>query len=415
MEARLVYLVIALVDGLSRTVTFTTSTIYRVDVVGLDALQLLLVGTTLEMIVFLFEVPTGVVADVFSRRLSVIIGMALIGVGFMVEGLSPVFWVVLLSQVVWGLGWAFFSGAQTAWLSDEIGVENVGATLLRGGQMLLLGGLVGIPLAVALAGHSLALPFFVGGGLRVLLAFFLIIAMPETGFTRARMEERENWTNLFSTVREGIKLVRGETVLLWFMLIALFVGLYSEGWDRLNHAHLLTNHSFPDVFGQPMDAVRWFGVLSVSSILFGLLANEIAQRMVNTSNRRVLARVLQSLYGGMVLAMVGFALVGNFWLVVGFFLLFSALRGVTYPLSEAFVNQYVDSKVRATVLSVLGQIDAFGQVAGGPLVGFVGRLVSIPVAILTSAGILTPTVALFGALLRADRQQQAEKDREVVA
>ena len=63
--------------------------IYFVEVVGLDALQLVLIGTALEVSAFLFEVPTGVVADVYSRRLSVIIGTILLGFGFMLAGSIP--------------------------------------------------------------------------------------------------------------------------------------------------------------------------------------------------------------------------------------------------------------------------------------------------------------------------------------
>jgi hypothetical protein len=64
------------------TLTFTISSLYHILTVGLDPLQLVLVGTALEVAVFLFEVPTGIVADVYSRRLSIIIGFFIVGVGF---------------------------------------------------------------------------------------------------------------------------------------------------------------------------------------------------------------------------------------------------------------------------------------------------------------------------------------------
>ena len=48
----------------------------------LDAFQLVLVGTVQETSCFLFEMPTGVVADLYSRRRSVLIGMFLYGLGF---------------------------------------------------------------------------------------------------------------------------------------------------------------------------------------------------------------------------------------------------------------------------------------------------------------------------------------------
>ncbi|MGH2530993.1 MAG: hypothetical protein ACRDJW_01690 [Thermomicrobiales bacterium] len=65
---------------------FTVQLIYHVTVVGLNPFQMVLVGTVLEVTCFLFEVPTGIVADVYSRRLSILVGVALIGSAYL---LSP--------------------------------------------------------------------------------------------------------------------------------------------------------------------------------------------------------------------------------------------------------------------------------------------------------------------------------------
>src|SRR5438874_6941692 len=105
------------------SLSWTVTSIYRLQTVHLDPLQLVLVGTMLEATCFLFEVPTGVVADTFSRRLSVIIGFFILGIGTGLEGMFPLFAVVLLSQVVAGIGYTFLSGATEAWIADEIGEE----------------------------------------------------------------------------------------------------------------------------------------------------------------------------------------------------------------------------------------------------------------------------------------------------
>ena len=86
LDAYRIYLILSGADGMISSIIFTVNMIYQVTVVGLNPLQLVLVGTTLEATAFLFEIPTGVVADVYSRRLSVIIGYVLIGIGFLVEG-----------------------------------------------------------------------------------------------------------------------------------------------------------------------------------------------------------------------------------------------------------------------------------------------------------------------------------------
>ena len=166
LAAPTVYLVLTFAASLFFATIFTVTAVYRVQAAGLDPFQLVLVGTVLEVAYFLFEIPTGVVADVYSRRLSVIIGYALIGVGFLVEGALPLFATILLAQVIWGIGATFTSGAEEAWMADEVGEGAVGNLYLRGAQAGQFGALLGAPLSVAIASTGrLNLPILIGGAL----------------------------------------------------------------------------------------------------------------------------------------------------------------------------------------------------------------------------------------------------------
>lgn len=400
LRADRIYLLTHFINGFTGRAITTIFAIYLVQDVGLDALQLVLLGTVFEITIFLFEVPTGVVADVVSRRLSVIAGTALAGVGALVMGLEPVFWVVALGHIIWGVGLTFISGAETAWITDEIGVAAAGRAFLRGRQFMLAGSLLGIPLAVWLGGQSLALPFLVGGGLRLLYSAFMALFMPEDGFKRKPPAEREGWDDLLTTLKNGLTLVRSRRALMAFAVIALLVGLYSEGWDRLGDPHLLTNFTFPPLFGRQFSAVQWFGGLSAAGLLLNLAANEVAVRRVNTASSLALAKTLQGLYAIMVACMLAFALAPAFWLAIAAMFVFNILRNVTFPLSEAFINTYVDSRVRATVHSLAAQVDAFGEMAGGPFIGLMGRFAGIRAAIMMGAVILAPVVPLYARLRR---------------
>src|SRR5204863_3481205 len=130
----------------------------------------------------LFEVPTGIVADAYSRRLSIIIGFFLMGIGFLVEGFFPVFGMILLTQVLWGIGYTFTSGATQAWLSDEIGEENANRAFLRANQYDLAGALVGMLIAIPLGNIAVNLPIVSGGVLVALIAVALTLFMSEHGF-----------------------------------------------------------------------------------------------------------------------------------------------------------------------------------------------------------------------------------------
>ena len=140
---------------------------------------------------FVFEMPTGVVADVFSRRLSIIIGMFVMGLGFVVEGSFPFFAPILLAQVLWGLGYTFTSGATEAWIADEVGEARSGQAFLRASQIGTIGSLIGIGPGTLIGLLGVNIPIVLGGALLMALGAVLIVIMPETGFKPAPRENRE--------------------------------------------------------------------------------------------------------------------------------------------------------------------------------------------------------------------------------
>ncbi|GAB4580117.1 MAG: hypothetical protein Fur0022_28560 [Anaerolineales bacterium] len=139
LSARTIFYTHAFWLDISFTIIFTINMIYQVEMAHLTPLQLVLVGTALEVSAFIFEIPTGVVADVISRRLSVIIGIFITSVAFIIQAI-PEFWPILFGSALWGLGYTFTSGAHQAWITDEVGAENVGPVFIRAGQFGRAGG-----------------------------------------------------------------------------------------------------------------------------------------------------------------------------------------------------------------------------------------------------------------------------------
>src|SRR2546423_4336143 len=121
-------------SALGDTLVWVLAPVYFVKTVGMSPLQLVLVGTFMELTIFVFEVPTGIVADVYSRRLSTLIGFFVMGLAIVFVGLVPQAWAVILGWAVWGFGYTFTSGATDAWLADEIGVGDGRPAHLRRAQ-----------------------------------------------------------------------------------------------------------------------------------------------------------------------------------------------------------------------------------------------------------------------------------------
>ena len=163
----------------------------------------MLTGTAMELAVFVFEVPTGIVADVYSRRLSIVVGTAIMGISFVLiagAGSAP---AVLVAYAVWGFGYTFTSGAMDAWLADEVGEARLSHVYLRGAQISRVAGLAGIGASVGLALIDLRLPILVGGVLTIGEAVLYALVMPETGFKPLPRGERSSFGQMAHTGRKA--------------------------------------------------------------------------------------------------------------------------------------------------------------------------------------------------------------------
>jgi MFS family permease len=142
-----------------------------------------------------FEVPTGVVADVWGRRASFLLGTVTLAVTTVMYVLL---WQVEAHFVLWalvslllGLGFTFFSGATEAWLVDALratAFEGPLESVLAWGQVIsgvaMLGGSVAGGYLAQVT--NLGVPFVLQA---VILAAMFAVAfglMHDIGFTLKR-------------------------------------------------------------------------------------------------------------------------------------------------------------------------------------------------------------------------------------
>ena len=412
LNARFVYLFIEFSASAFFAMMFVTTSLYEATVAGLTPVQLILVGTALEVSALVFEVPTGIVADVYSRRLSIIIGYVLMGLGFLVEGFFPAFLPILLAQVIWGLGYTFTSGATQAWITDEVGEEDANKLFMRGTQAGLFASLLGMGGAMLVGANNVALPIQVGAFGVMLIGVTLMLIMPETGFHPTSREDRNTWQHMWHTFNQGVKAVRSRPRLMNIVFIGLFYGLYSEGFDRLWVKHLLDNFELPILFGN--NEVAFFAALRVAGAILTILAVRFVEKRVDSTSPFAIGRAVMLVTGTISVALIGFALSPLLLLSLGLYLTVSVLRNVHIPLQTAWINQKLDSQVRATVHSMFGQVDAIGQTLGGPIVAGIAAISSAIVSLVTSGLLLTPALFFIGRA-NSPSGDEAETEAEPVA
>src|SRR6478736_743710 len=398
-DATSTFYVLTAVAALAFALCFTLNLVFQYRVVGLDPFQMVLVGTVLEATCFLFEVPTGLVADLHSRRVSVIIGFFLIGVGFAVEGMVATFAAAVIGNVIWGIGYTFTSGALQAWITDEVGGENMIRVFTRETQVDLTFSIVGTLAAGALGLVGLRAPVIAAGATMMLLAVGLWAVMPERHFHPTPRGDRETFGHLKDQLVAGLRIARGRQVVRVFLLVSLLVGLASEVFDRLWRVRVLDTFAMPALFGGD-DAIA-FTVFALIGTLVSLAASLasgrwLPRRVIDTNPGLPLA--LSALV--QVVGVVGVALLGNLWLALACVWLRGAAMAFSGPIESTWLNRNLDGSTRATVLSMNSQANAIGQVAGGPPLGALATRTSIPVALVVAAVVQAPTVL---AILRVRR------------
>ena len=395
-----VYLIMAFFGQMAFLTVSTVSMVYQITQANLDPFQLLIVGTVQEATVFLFEIPTGVVADVYSRRLSLLIGFVLIGAGFIILGAFPLFWTILLSQVVWGIGYTFTSGARQAWLADELGDDDeTSRAFVRGARFELAGSLVGIGLSVALASVFVSLSLLVGGAMFFVLAAILAVIMPERGFRGVPPDQRQSWTSMTATLRSGLRAVRYSRILTALIVIELFYGISSEPFDRLWAKNMLDNFTFPDLFS--LDPVVWFGIVAASALFLGLVVIWTIERTLRVEAPGTPRIVLSLTNALLVGASLAFALTRNFGVAMSMVVAISVLRKIAEPMTAAWLNRNTESAYRATVFSLHEQTNSFGQAAFGPGMGAIASIYGLRPALIGVALLLIPPQIIY-AFTKAD-------------
>lgn len=379
----------------AHTISFTVTAVYFVREVGMNPFQLILVGTAMELAVFCFEIPTGVLADTYSRRLSLIVGWTIMGVAMILIGSVASFPFIIGGYALWGLGYTFTSGAYEAWITDEVGSDSVGHIFARGQQLSYVGGLLGIGTSVAIASVDLGLAVSVGGAVTLLFAVFAAVFMPERGYSRVRKDERTHTIReLRQTASSGLRFIRMQPLLLIILGIAFFAGASTESFDRLWQAHFIVDIGLPGLAN--LDPVVWFGIFGAVTMILGLFASEYLVRRFKRIGQARLSRVLLVVTAAQVATVVAFALAGNLVLAAGSMWAYYLTRSLIDPVYDTWINEQItDSSVRATVISITGQSDAIGQVLGGPGLGALGTIFSIRTALLAGGALLAPALALY--------------------
>jgi MFS family permease len=372
------------------------TSLYLVVEADLSAFQLVFLGTAQGITALAFEVPTGVLADTLSRKWSIVVAHLLMGIGMLATGLVTAFPVLVATQMLWGLAWTFSTGADVAWLTDELDQpERVAGVLTAAARWQQLGGAVGMIAFGALAwGSGLSTAMVGAGSAMLVLGLFVAARFSEHGFEPTR---HQRWRESVSIFRRGVDLARRDHEIPLVLVATLLTNGAAEGFGRL-YPKQLVGLGFPT---RP-DSIVWFAALGLVSLAMGALALRIVEARIDGAGvaRRVYAAAC--IIGALGLAMLA-AAPDVFTGMSGVLIVGGVSLTVTRCASVVWVNKRTTSDVRATVHSFLSQAEYLGEITLGLGLGALAQATSIAAAMLGACGL----VALTGVMVVRARRARA--------
>jgi len=353
-----------------------------------------------------FEVPTGVVADTIGRRVSYLLAVGIIlvstllyvGFGLMGYGL----WPFAAASALLGIGYTFYTGAVDAWMVDalhSVGYEGrLEPIFARYGVMFGIFMLIGTTLGGLLGQIDLWIPY-VARAVVLVPAFLLgLLVMRDLGFKGRPLTLGSFGGETRRIAAEGVTYGLRDKVVRFIMFSSLVQGVFFMygfySWQKY----------FLDLLGR--DLVWVTGVIAALVGLTQIFGNLLVGRITARVPDRGL--ILMVCSGVTTLAVIGAALVQQFWIAVPLYLVSTMAFGISMPVKQGWLNSRIPSQQRATIISLDALFGDGGSTVGQVGLGYLSQAVSIPVAWLVGGVIQGASVPLLAVARRAERAEPAE-------
>lgn len=339
---------------------------------NLNLTEIALLATIFGISFTILEVPSGVFADLYGRKTSMILGALFYIAGYYFRAAATSFEYFSLAMVVLAVGISFISGADSALLYDTL------LQLKRENEYKKIAGNVEF-----INWSSMGLGSLLGGflsiyGLRfvhymVLVPSVLMLLISLT-LKEPKIKKKIIKTTYFAHLKEGLNFsVKHKKVRNLILFSGFMIGL------------MLVSHQFFQPYMKQIGiATQSFGVFYAIFLGLAALSSKYAYKIEEKLGERKTILIIP------IALIIQFILMGKFSFFFAFIFIFFGefAWGFTTPIMNHYVNQHIESHHRATILSIKTLMQQLIWSIAGPFIGYFADIWSIQTAFLILAGII---------------------------
>ena len=331
---------------------------YMTDWGGLTFPEMMLLQGYFMLMIFIFEIPSGAIADYLSRRTALSLSALFVVLAAFAYSIYPNIFLFFLAETLWAFSIALSSGTDEAFMFSTLkttGEEDKLSKILGRTHFIhLIANVISAPLGSIIAA-TISLQFTMTClGLIYIGAFLTSLTFKEPTFRR-----EEKTKSYFTILRDGFNELKKNKILRILCFDRLFINIF---------IFLLfwTYQPYLKIFNLPIWA---FGFILAAMNIFNAIFNILIPRFLKKVNKKKDILITVNLVTGFAFIILGFSLIPILGILMLFLIVgFGYTRGLIYI---SGINNQIESENRATVLSTINMFGSISRAILYPFIGFI--------------------------------------------
>ena len=353
--------------------------------IGINFFQIGILFSVREFITYIFEIPSGILADQYGKKTELLICFIFYIISFIFFFLGKNFTIILIGMIFFGLGEAFRSGTHKAmiysyleqkkWFSYKTFVYG------RTRSFSLAGSSISAFLSIIFV---LGLPalrwIFLLSILPYIFDFFLILSYPES--LNEKVETDFSIKKFFlNSILELREIFKKKILLRPLLSSSLYDGIFKVLKDYIQPILKIS------IVGFSISLLAGFTPQQKAKIILGIaygvfyIVSSWASRNVYRLNTKYPSSLLMDFYFfimGLILLLLSlFIQLKMIYIIILLYFIMYVMKDSRRPLVVDVLGNYMDKRHRATVFSIESQLRSIIVILLAPLVGYLADRLTI--------------------------------------
>ncbi len=329
---------------------------FFIDWGGINFTQIMILQSWFMLWIFLLEIPTGTVADYLGRKHSLVLACGVNTIAAFIYASMPNFYIFLLGEFLWAMSAALLSGADEAFVYDTLKKINETKKSKQIFGRIESFGLAGIMIGAPI-GSFIADQFGLRAPMLLLIVPFSIAFLIALTFKEPKTTQKIESKRYINILKDGVKFFYRNRVLKILAIDMIFIASIAYFMIWL----------YQPMLKQAGINIAYFGIVHAAFVVSQILIINNYQRLEKIFGSKKRLIFFSAAITGVMFIIGGLT---TFIPLVLLAIILSGGFGLSRrPLFVSYMNKYIPSPKRATVLSTISMIRRFALVIINPAVG----------------------------------------------